>query len=492
MADTATSRTATVHRSAAHRGTAPRQGALARLRRLLARIPHAAGARRAQPRPRLGLMGRLKRVMPRSLFARSLIIVVAPMLLLQVVATYVFLDRHWEKVTRGLAHMAANEMALIVDLYERGPAIGGAADLVDLAEQRLQVDLAVWPGERLPASVDGGLFSFLHDTLVAELSSRLDRPVWVDTVTYDKYVDIRVQMDDGVLRALYLRSRVSATNTHIFLLWMAGTSIILLIVAVLFLRGQVRPIQRLAAAAEAFGLGRDMPDFKPSGATEVRRAAEALILMRDRLARQIQQRTAMLAGVSHDLKTPLTRFKLELAMLGDGPEIADLRADVDEMERLLDEYLAFARGQGGEQTAPVELESFLEDIRVNAARKGADVRLDMDGPIQVRVRPAAMRRCISNLVENAAAHGTRVQISAHRRGNVVEIAVDDDGPGIPPHKVEDAFRPFHRLDESRNQNRAGSGLGLAIARDVARGHGGEILLFESPLGGLRALIQLPV
>lgn len=434
----------------------------------------------------------LKPVMPRGLFARSLIIVIAPMLLLQVVAAYVFLDRHWEKVTRGLAYMAANEMELIVSLYEDTSDEAGYRDFVDLVSRTLEVDLAVWPGETLPAPVDGGLFPILHDTLAAELGDRIDRPIWVDTVTYDKYVDIRVQMEDGVLRALYLRSRVSATNTHIFISWMVGTSILLLIVAILFLRGQVRPIQRLASAAEAFGLGRDMPDFKPSGATEVRRAAEALILMRDRLARQIQQRTAMLAGVSHDLKTPLTRFKLELAMLGDGPEIADLRADVAEMERLLDEYLAFARGQGGETAAPVELEAFLEDIRVNAARKGADVRLDMDGPIEIRVRPAALRRCISNLVDNAAGHASRVQISAHRRGHIVEIAVDDNGPGIPPHKMEDAFRPFHRLDEARNQDRSGSGLGLAIARDVARGHGGDILLLESPLGGLRALVQLPV
>ena len=434
----------------------------------------------------------LKPVMPHGLFARALIIVIAPMLLLQVVASYVFLDRHWQKVTRGLAYMAAAEMELAVTLYERTYGARGYRDFVDLINGTLEVDVAVWPGETLPDPVGGGLFPILHDSLLAELRERIDRPVWVDTLTYEKYVDVRVQMDDGVLRVLYLRSRVSATNTHIFIVWMVGTSILLLLVAVLFLRGQVRPIQRLAAAAEAFGLGRDMPDFKPSGATEVRRAAEALVLMRDRLARQIQQRTAMLAGVSHDLKTPLTRFKLELAMLGDSPEIADLRTDVAEMERLLEEYLAFARGQGGETAETIELEAFLEDIRVNAARKGADVRLDMDGPMDMRVRPAALRRCISNLVENATAHAARVQISAHRRGQIVEIAIDDNGPGIPPHQMEDAFRPFQRLDEARNQNRSGSGLGLAIARDVAHGHGGDILLLESPLGGLRALVQLPV
>lgn len=434
----------------------------------------------------------LKDWTPRGLFGRSLIIVVAPMLLLQVVATFVFLDRHWEKVTRGLAYMAANDMALVMSLYDDIVGIDEYDAFVERIGQTIEVQIAIWPGETLPPRVDPGIFPMLQNTLEAEMSGRFKRPVWVDTVTYEKYVDVRIQVADGVVRALFLRSRVSATNSHIFLSWMAGTSIILLVVAILFLRGQVRPIERLAHAAEAFGLGRDMPDFKPTGATEVRRAAQALIVMRDRLARQIQQRTAMLAGVSHDLKTPLTRFKLQLAMMGDDPDIKDLQDDVAEMQRLLDEYLAFARGQGGESAIMVQMEDFLEDIRVNAARKGTDISLHMDTPLALRARPAALKRCITNLVENAAGHADHVHLSAQQYGRQIEITVDDDGPGIPPEQMEDAFRPFNRLDESRNQNRSGSGLGLAIARDVARGHGGEILLLESPLGGLRVLVQLPV
>ncbi len=457
--------------------TIPRPPARKPLRRMLAAIDPS---------------GLLRGWTPHGLFARSLIIVIAPILLLQIVAAFVFLDRHWEKVTRGLAYMAANDMGLVMTLYDRIDDERDYEAFSDMIGRNLEIQIAIWPGERLPPEVNPGLFPILHDTLVAELGSRIDRPIWVDTVTYEKYVDVRIQDTDGVVRALFLRSRVSATNSHIFISWMVGTSLILLLVAVLFLRGQVRPIQRLAHAAEAFGLGRDMPDFKPSGATEVRRAAQALILMRDRLARQIQQRTAMLAGVSHDLKTPLTRFKLQLAMMGDSPEIEELRQDVTDMERLLDEYLSFARGQGGEAASMIDLEAFLEDIRVNAARKGTDIALDMDGPIDLRVRPAALKRCITNLVENATGHATHVRLAAQVHGAMVEITVDDDGPGIPPDQMEDAFRPFHRLDPARNQNRSGSGLGLAIARDVARGHGGDILLLESPLGGLRALIQLPI
>lgn len=434
----------------------------------------------------------IKDLTPRGLFGRSLIIVIAPMLLLQIVTTFVFLDRHWEKVTRGLAYMAANDMALIMSLYDDLTGTDGYEAFAERIGRTVEVQVFIWPGERLPPKVDPGLFPMLQESLEAEMAQRFDEPIWIDTVTYEKFVDVRIQKPEGVVRALFLRSRVSATNSHIFLSWMAAASIILLLVAVLFLRGQVRPIQRLAHAAEAFGLGRDMPDFKPTGATEVRRAAQSLIVMRDRLARQIEQRTSMLAGVSHDLKTPLTRFKLQLAMMGDDPEIKELERDVTEMQRLLDEYLDFARGQGGESAKSLDLEEFLEDIRVNAARKGGNVTLDMDGPLTMRARPAALKRCITNLVENAAGHADHVRLSAIQHGHSVEIYVDDDGPGIPPEQMEDAFRPFHRLDESRNQNRSGSGLGLAIARDVARGHGGDILLLESPLGGLRALVQLPV
>jgi len=429
---------------------------------------------------------------PRGLFTRALIIVITPILVLQIVATLVFIDRHWEKVTRGLAYMTANDMHLIMTLYDRIEDPSAYQSFADMIGQTLEVQISILPGKQLPAPINAGMFPVLQDTLERELAARFDRPVWVDSVTFDKYVDIRIQTRDSVVRALFLRSRVSATNSHIFLSWMVGTSIILLVVAVIFLRGQVRPIQRLARAADAFGLGHDMPDFKPSGATEVRRAAQALIVMRNRLAGQIQQRTAMLAGVSHDLKTPLTRFKLQLALMGDGPEVQDLRNDVMEMEHLLDEYLAFARGQGGERASMIELGAFLEEIRANAARKGTQISVDMDGPIRLRVRPAALRRCLTNLVENAASHADHVRLAAHSDGATVHITVDDDGPGIPTDQLPDAFRPFHRLDDSRNQNRAGSGLGLAIARDVARGHGGDIMLLKSPLGGLRALVQLPV
>jgi two-component system osmolarity sensor histidine kinase EnvZ len=275
-------------------------------------------------------------------------------------------------------------------------------------------------------------------------------------------------------------------------MWMVGTAVVLLAVAVVFLRNQIRPIQRLAQAAEAFGKGREVGDFRPSGATEVRQASAAFLAMRERILRQIGQRTEMLAGVSHDLRTPLTRMKLQLALLGLRPEVAELKRDVAEMEKMIAGYLAFARGQESEATVATDLPALLNDVVATMRRHGGDIRLKSGSDITVPIRPNAFRRCLVNLIENALRHGRRVEVSAVRRGGAVEIAIDDDGPGVPADRREDVFRPFYRLDESRNPATGGVGLGLTIARDVIRGHGGEIELGTAPIGGLRALLRLPV
>ena len=263
-------------------------------------------------------------------------------------------------------------------------------------------------------------------------------------------------------------------------------------VAVIFMRNQVRPIRRLAAAADEFGKGRDAPRFKPEGATEVRQAASAFISMRDRIQAQITQRTKMLAGVSHDLRTPLTRMKLQLEMAEKPDDMEDLKRDIAEMEHMLEGYLAFARGEGDEQPRSTNISSMLSDVVESAKRKGAEVDLHTEGDIILPVRPNAFKRCIINLVDNADRYATHVSVRAGKRGEAIEVTIDDDGPGIPKDKFEDVFKPFFRLDESRNQVTGGVGLGLTIARDVVRGHGGEISLDVSPLGGLRARLTLPI
>jgi two-component system osmolarity sensor histidine kinase EnvZ len=305
-------------------------------------------------------------------------------------------------------------------------------------------------------------------------------------------VRIKVQLQDGVLDVLVSRERLFSSTTYIFVMWMVGTAMVLFAVATVFMRNQVRPIRRLAIAVDRFGKGRDVPDFKPEGSTEIRLAAQAFNRMRERILRSISQRTDMLAGVSHDLRTPLTRMKLQLAMLGDGEEIADLKADVAEMEKLVDEYLAFARGESTEEVIPADLADLIDDVVSGARRNGGSITLDAGPDLTVAVRPNAFKRCLTNVVANAQRHGERVDVHAARRRDAIEIVVDDDGPGIPADEREEVFKPFYRREGSRNIETGGTGLGLTIARDIMRGHGGDITLEEAPQGGVRARLTLPV
>ncbi len=314
----------------------------------------------------------------------------------------------------------------------------------------------------------------------------------MDTRGLKKQVEILVQLADGVLRVLAPRSRLFSSTTYIFIMWMVGSSIILFLVALLFMRNQVRPIRRLALAADSFGKGRDVADFKPEGAAEVRQAAAAFLLMRERINRQIEQRTEILAGVSHDLRTPLTRMKLQLAMLDQTPEAENLETDVASMERMVEGYLAFARGEGAEQPRPVEVSGLLRDVVGQMCRDGGVIDLHVEEAMTVPLRPETMRRCMSNLIGNAQRHGEHVSVRAGARDKIIEITIDDDGPGIPPESREDAFKPFFRLEGSRNPETGGVGLGLTIARDVARNHGGDLVLEDAPGGGLRARLWLPV
>jgi two-component system osmolarity sensor histidine kinase EnvZ len=440
--------------------------------------------------------GWFRRSMPRGLFGRSLIIIVMPVVLLQAVVTYLLFDRQWEAVTTRISRGVAAQIALFVQSYETLGPDRFAGEVVRLQETTFGLLPVVKQGEKLP-EIESPAYEVLKQVFVRELSTRIGRPVWIDSESLEDLVDIRIQLDGAVMQVMAERKRVMSTNTHVWVLWMMGTALVLLSVAILFLRNQIRPIERLADAAEAFGKGRDVPDFRPSGATEVRRAALAFLDMRERISRFVQQRTDMLAGVSHDLRTPLTRMKLELAMMKDSGSMQALKGDVEEMERMLEEYLAFARGQAGEGASETDLGQLLKDVVASAKRKSDEkapkpVELSVKDDLIVELRPNAMRRCVTNLLENALRHGTRSEVSAAMNGSTIEIAVDDDGPGIPPEQREEAFRPFHRLDSGRTLSSGGVGLGLAIARDIARGHGGDILLGESKLGGLRAVVRLPV
>jgi two-component system, OmpR family, osmolarity sensor histidine kinase EnvZ len=436
-----------------------------------------------------------KRQLPTSLFGRALLIIVLPVALMQIAVTWAFFDAHWQTVTSRLGASLAGDIAWVTAAYEDDPSPANLAEVAERAQASMSLSVALQPGRDLPVNRGRSLFGALDRTLDAALDDGLDRPFWFDTTDYPAYVDIRVQTRGGVLRILAPKDRATASRAPIFVLWLGGATLLLTGVSLLFIRNQVRAIERLADAAEAFGKGAETP-FKPHGAREVRAAGEAFMEMRGRIQKHIEQRTALLASVSHDLRTPLTRLKLELALAGKGPRTEAMKRDVADMERMIEEYLAFARtaheAAAGEAAETVALADLLEEAASGARRLGADVAVAADGRLTATVRPLAFRRLVANLVGNAAAHGERVQLSARERSSGgVEITVDDDGPGIPPERYEEAFLPFNRLDPARNQNRDGVGLGLAIARDVARGHGGDVLLERSPLGGLRAVVRLP-
>ncbi|WP_296577223.1 ATP-binding protein [Phreatobacter sp.] len=436
---------------------------------------------------------RFNDLMPKGLYARSLIIVIAPIVILQSVVAYVFMERHWQLVTHRLSAAVTQDIAALIDVQRTYPQDRDYATLRRLARERLSLLLEILPPEPLPLPGPRPFFDVLDAALSRELALQVGRPFWVDTVGNSALIEIRIQLEDGKIMKVFARRGMAyASNSHIFLVWMVIASLVLIGIAILFLRNQIRPIQALAAAAEDFGKGRDVAGFRPRGASEVRQAALAFIEMRRRIERQIDQRTTMLAGVSHDLRTILTRFKLELALLPEGPETEALRRDVDEMGRMVEGYLSFARGDAGEAPAMTDIEASLREIGNDAERTGARTSVAFHGMATVKVRPDAFRRCISNLVVNAAHHGDTIAIAGHRDHRWLTVTVDDDGPGIPAGRREDVFKPFMRLDDARNVDDGGSGLGLAIARDIARSHGGEITLGDSPLGGLRATVRVPV
>ncbi|MCB1484570.1 MAG: HAMP domain-containing protein [Hyphomicrobiaceae bacterium] len=442
------------------------------------------------------LMSLSSELLPKGLYARALLIIITPIVVLEGVIAFAFMERHWQAVTRRLSEATARDIAAIVDMYDELPDKKKTQDLVELAKKRLNLELQFLPAGELPPPGPKPLFTLLDRALSAEIRRHVNRPFWIDTVGEARFVDIRVKHDDAILRFIATRSQTYASNSHIFLLWMVGTSIILLTVAILFLRNQIRPILRLAEAADAFGKGRTIPeDFRPRGAREVRQAAEAFLEMRDRITTHVEQRTTMLAGVSHDLRTVLTRFKLELALLGDTPEARALSADVNEMQHMLEDYLAFTKGDGGEEAKPTNLKELLLEIHAEAQIYGHNVELKLRKKRRDLVLPLkrqALKRAITNLVSNAARFGDHIVIRAATEGQWIRIEVDDNGPGIPPSERENVFRPFYRIDHARNVDEGNSGLGLAIARDIAKSHGGEIALGQSSMGGLRAIISLPI
>jgi two-component system osmolarity sensor histidine kinase EnvZ len=435
--------------------------------------------------------------LPKGLYTRTVLIMIMPIVLLEGVVAFVFMERHWQSVTRRLSEATARDLAAVIDLYRNDKGNDDYAALRSLSRDRLNISLQILPPGELPPAQPKPFFALLDRTLTDEISARVkDVPFWIDTVGNSRHVEIKFRLENAILRFVATRSQTYASNSHIFLIWMVATSVVLLTVAILFLRNQIRPILRLAEAADSFGKGRPVDhDLTPRGALEIRKAAIAFNEMRERITQHVEQRTAMLAGVSHDLRTVLTRLKLELALVEETPEIRAMQQDVNEMQHMLEEYLAFAKGDGGENARPTRLRALLEEIVKETQLQGMPVTFTQSRrrrELIVPLKRNAFKRTITNLVGNANRFADKIVLRCYKANNSICVVVEDNGPGIPPHERENVFRPFYRLDHARNQDKGNTGLGLAIARDIARTHGGDITLETSQLGGLLAKVQIPL
>lgn len=438
----------------------------------------------------------VKRFLPRSLYGRAALILVVPIVTIQLVVSMAFIQRHYEGVTQQMTQGVAQELQFI--LHEFAAASGGAEGLARAAQVAGPLDVGlVYPAGPLAPQADRrGWLDLSGRAMVETLHASLPGLIAADVSDPERVVRLRLSSPHGDLMAELDRRRMQASNPHQLLVLMILTSILMTVIAFIFLRNQMRPITRLAEAAEAFGKGQRL-SYRPRGALEVRAAGAAFLDMRARIERQIEQRTLLLSGVSHDLRTPLTRLRLGLSLLPETrdtrDEIEALKADVSQMERMVEEFLAFARGDAVEDIAPSDAEALLRQVVEDAQRIGGSVTLTVEGgPAPVPMRPHAVARAVENLLGNALRHGTRAAVRLVFADTVLRIIVEDDGPGIPAERRDEALRPFTRLQAERDPNRGGGvGLGLSIAADVARSHGGGLFLGESSaLGGLRADLVL--
>ena len=436
-----------------------------------------------------GLNNFFKKILPKTLFYRSLIIVATPMILLQIIITVVFFDSLWIKANKGMTRSLVSEIRTLYDIYV-GPDIEQKQTIIDLYNKNFDFFISYKSNESFPKRLEERWYSPMDRSLRRELKSVFGTSYWFDTTTYKKVVEVKIQHQNGFLQIFFPKHKITPSSARIFALWITLPGLLLITIAIMFLKNQTRPIVNLAKAAEKFGKGEFIKEFRPSGAREIRQAAYEFDKMRKRITIHLNQRSEMLSGISHDLRTPLTRLKLQLALLKEQDVAKKMSDDIEEMERMLNEYLEFAKYQKNEETETVNLNDIIKDITKKYENK--KINFSIEENLEIKVRPNSIKRCLVNLTDNGLAYGKKVEIFAKKTANNVVIFVDDDGPGIPEKEYQNVIKPFYRIDKSRGQNKSGVGLGLSIANDIIRSHGGNISLNKSPLQGLRVKISLPL
>ena len=411
------------------------------------------------------------------------------MILLQIIITVVFFDSLWIKANKGMTRSLVSEIRTLYDVYA-GPDIEQKQTIINLYNKNFDFLVSFKNNEPFPKRLEERWYSPMDRSLRRELKSVFGTSYWFDTTTYKEVVEVKIKHQNGFLQILFPKHKITPSSARIFALWITLPGLLLITIAIVFLKNQTRPIVNLARAAEKFGKGEFIKEFRPSGAREIRQAAYEFDKMRKRITIQLNQRSEMLSGISHDLRTPLTRLKLQLALLKQQDLAKKMGDDIEEMERMLNEYLEFAKYQKNEETETVNLNNIIKDITKKYENK--NINFSIAENLEIKVRPNSIKRCLVNLTDNGLAYGKKVEIFAKKTANNVVIFVDDDGPGIPEKEYQNVIKPFYRIDKSRGQNKSGVGLGLSIANDIIRSHGGNISLNKSPSQGLRVKISLPL
>ena len=435
-----------------------------------------------------GLNKFIKKLLPKQLFYRGLLIVATPIIILQITILIVFFDSLWIKTNKGMTRSLVSEIVTIIDIYNNESHYNKQM-VTDLYNQNFNFSVRFLENEKLPDIKVERWFSPMDRTLRRELKPKFNE-YWFNTMTHKEIVDLRIKFRDGVLQIFFPKERIQASSIRIFSLWITLPAFLLILVAMIFLKNQTRPIIKLAEASEKFGRGEDIEEFRPSGALEIRKAGYEFDRMRKRIIRHLNQRSEMLSGISHDLRTPLTRIKLQLALIKDMEISKKLSGDVDEMEKMLNDYLQFSKSTFSDKTETFDISELIKSTVKKY--ENADISLDQPEKTIFTGRKNLIQRCLNNLIDNALKYATKVKVKQKKIRKTIVIIIEDDGPGIPASEYENVFKPFYKIDKGRSEAKSSVGLGLSISSDIIRSHGGTIELRKSETGGLEVMISLPV